>query len=132
GVVIKSGDAGPAVSVKAAKEGGKNVIAQVDYEGYGKKVDFNDLGYMQRQNLHKAHGFVEYRTLDPRGPTLETHTFLELNERDSLDGKNQLRQVFFGNSTRFKNFWTIFSGVHARAPRYDDREVGDGAALERV
>ncbi|MFT3765985.1 MAG: DUF5916 domain-containing protein [Minicystis sp.] len=131
GTVVKSGDWGPAVVLHAGKEGGKHITAAFDYEVYGRRVDYNDLGFMLRQNLHKVHTNIEYRTLEPLGPTLETHTYFDFQERDNLSFQNQVRGFAFGNSTKFKNFWNIYGEFIYLPRRFDDREIGDGTALQR-
>ncbi len=132
GTVVSSGDIGPAVQARVAKEGGKHWTFRADYAMHGRKVDYNDVGYMQRQNLHAFTGSVGYRTLDPWWATLETNTFLDAVERDSLDGLTQERMLVLGNYVRWANFWESFAAIHAKPSRYDDREVGDGTALERA
>jgi len=131
GTVIRSGDAGPAADLRAAKEGGKSFVGALEMEAYGRTVDFNDLGFMARQNVVKVHAEGEYRTLQPRGATLETHTGFDYSEQDNLDGENQARSLALTNYTRFKNFWQIYAEAHVRPRHWDDREVGDGAALQR-
>jgi hypothetical protein len=131
GTVISSGEVSPAAQVQFAKEGGKHWAFQVDYTGIGRKVDYNDVGYMQRQNLHAGHASVQWRNLQPWRKTLEMRVFFDINESDTLDGITQERAVYLGEFTRFANFWNMFVGVSAQATRYDDREVGDGTALER-
>ncbi|MDI1448846.1 DUF5916 domain-containing protein [Polyangium sp. 6x1] len=132
GTVISSGDIGPAVQARVAKEGGKHWTFDARYAGHGRKVDYNDVGYMQRQNLHAFTGSVAYRTLDPWWVTLETRTFVDVFERDTLDWLTQERMVVLGNYTRWANFWESWAAIHAKPSRYDDREVGDGTALERA
>ncbi len=131
GTVIQSGDAGPAANLRAAKEGGKDFVGAVELEAYGRDVDFNDLGFMARQNVVKAHLNGEYRVLEPRGATLETHTGFDYSEQDNLDGENQGRSLVVGNRTRFKNFWGMFVEAYLRPRHWDDREMGDGASLQR-
>lgn len=132
GTVVSSGDIGPAVQASVAKEGGKNWIFKANYAGHGRRVDYNDVGYMQRQNLHAFTGSVGFRTLDPWWVTLETETLIDVVERDTLDWLTQDRMLLLGNYVRWANFWESFVGVHAKPSRYDDREVGDGTALERA
>jgi len=132
GTVLSSGDVGPAVQARVAKEGGKHWTFNAEYAGHGRKVDYNDVGYMQRQNLHAFTASVGYRTLDPWWVTLETQTTLDVVERDTLDWLTQERMLLLGNYTRWANFWESFAGIHAKPSRYDDREVGDGTALERA
>lgn len=132
GTVISSGEVSPAAQVQFAKEGGKHWAFWLDYSGIGRKVDYNDVGYMQRQNLHSAHVGVQWRNLEPWRKTLEMRVFLDINESDTLDGITQERAAYLGQFTRFSNFWNMFVGVNVQATRYDDREVGDGTALERA
>lgn len=132
GTVVRAGDVGPAVDVRLAKDGGKHWIGNVEYAMHGRKVDYNDLGYMQRQNQHRGDANLEFHTLDPWGPTLETRTGLLYRERDNLDGLNLTRNFALTNFTRFTNFWGTYSEIHYLAPHFDDREMGDGAALERT
>ncbi|APR88160.1 hypothetical protein A7982_13509 [Minicystis rosea] len=131
GTVIKSGDWGPAVLVRASKEGGKNLVALAEYEIYGRRVDYNDLGFMLRQNVQRVHTNVEFRTLTPHGPSLETHTYFDFAQRDNLSFQNQMRWFALGNNTKFKNFWNIYGEIHYLPRHFDDREVGDGTALQR-
>lgn len=132
GTIIKSGDAGPAVTVRASKDGGKHVIAAAEYEVHGPRVDYNDVGFMLRQNLSRVRTYVEARTLEPRGATLETHTSLEFIQRDNLELENQSRYFALQHYTKFKNFWGIFAELHLMPAHLDDREVGDGTSLERA
>jgi hypothetical protein len=131
GTVIRPGDVGPAVQARIAKDGGKHWTGNVRYQMHGRKTDYNDLGYMQRQNEHVADLFVEYHTLEPAGPTRDTRTAVLLREQDSLDGLNLVRFIALTNNINYKNFWGSYAEIDYIAPRYDDREMGDGAALQR-
>lgn len=132
GTVVRAGDVGPAVQARLAKDGGKHWTGNVAYQMHGRKVDYNDLGYMQRQNEHRGDALIEFHTLDPVGPTLETRTNLIYRERDNLDGQNLARNFALTNYTGFNNFWGTYAEIHYYAPHLDDREMGDGAALERA
>jgi hypothetical protein len=132
GTVVKSGDIGPAASVRVAKEGGKYVVGELNYEVYSRKLDYNDLGFMPRQNLQRVHAAVEHRVLKPSGPSLETHTVLDYNQRDNLSWQNQSRGLALINWTKFKSFWGTYAELHWWPAHFDDREVGDGAALQRA
>ncbi len=132
GTVIKSDDVGPAALVRVAKEGGEHVIGQFTYDVHGKKTDYNDLGYMQRQNQHQFYLSAEYRRLKPWAATLETHTGIDVRDKETLSFLTQWRHIAVTHYSRFKNFWGIYSEVHYVFPRFDDREMGDGAALERA
>jgi hypothetical protein len=131
GTVVKAGDTGPAVILHAAKEGGSTFAGAADVEVDGRRVDYNDLGFMPRQNIVKAHANLEYRTLVPRGETLETHSTIDYAEQDNLDALNQFRGLSIDNWTKYKNFWQSYFLARVRPRHWDDREVGDGAALQR-
>lgn len=130
GTVIKPGDIGPAANLIAEKAGGKLTL-RGEYELHGRKVNYDDLGYMQRQALHRFYAGAAYQTIEPWRSTLETRTGINFQERDNLELLNQQRRVELYNVTRYKNFWEVYLQAHYRAASLDDREVGDGAALER-
>jgi len=106
-------------------------IADATYQGYSRKVDFNDLGYMRRANQHLVEANVEYRTLAPWSITRETHTRAELYRRVATDGVLVNQGINFNTWWRLNSFWDFFIELNARSRRFDDREVGDGTALER-
>ena len=131
GTVLQSGDTGVAMNLHAAKEGGKNYVGALDFEGYSNRVDYDDLGFQLRQNMAKEHANFEYRILEPRGAALETHTWVDFTQQNNLDGLNLARSISVDNWTKFKDFWSMYTEVHVRPRHLDDREMGDGAALER-
>jgi hypothetical protein len=130
GTVLRPGDASWGGQFYVAKEGGTPWVWGGAYEGEGQKLDFNDLGYMQRQNIHRFSGFLEYRTMNPWRSTIETHTRFDFYDRESLGGLNLGRGYALSTNLRFNNFWGFYAGVHYRPAYYDDRETGDGTALQ--
>jgi hypothetical protein len=131
GTTIGAGDADVGSDFYMGKEGGKHWLGYTWYGNAGRKLDFNDLGFMWRQNVRYFGGGVEYRTLEPWWETLETHTRLDWSSADSMSGIRIGRDATLGFSTKLKSFWTVGAEMTYRAPRLDDREVGDGTALER-
>ncbi len=132
GTTIASGDTGGAGQVKIAKEGGKHWIGRAGYEAHTRAVDYNDLGYMRRQNQQSFEAGVEYRNLAPWRGTLESHVGLDYTDRYNLDWLTQWRNLSLWSYTKFDNFWGIWAELHGRPSYFDDREIGDGAALERT
>jgi hypothetical protein len=132
GTVLGDGAMGGGVIFTLAKEGGKHWLWDVTYDGMSKKVHYDDAGFMRRQNSHHGVLGIVHRTLDPWGPTLETWTRADVQERDALSGLNLQREVRVNTWWRLKSFWQVFGEMHYRAAHFDDREVGDGAALERA
>jgi hypothetical protein len=130
GTRIGDGARGSGGWARVAKEGGR-LLASTQYTGAGRRLDYNDLGYMQRQNQHEVKASVGYRTLERGTMTIETSSAFEVTERRSVNGLD-LGQIYELNSRlHFLNYWSAFVAADVAPPRYDDREVGDGTALER-
>lgn len=132
GTVINPGDLGHSVFAYVNKEGGAHWVgdAQVEYEG--RKLDYTDLGYNQRANDYRWSFDGEWRDMKPSGIFLERHARFEYFGRTNLDGLWLGSGYQLNVSGTFDNFWSFFTEVHWRPTRYDDREVGDGTALERA
>lgn len=131
GTSIASGDLGFGNVTRVAKEGGVPWVGEAVYSMGSRRLDFNDLGYMSRSNVHSVSLTLERRTLAPWRDTLETHTRLEVYGRTNLDGLVLAHGYQVNTEWRWNNFWSAFVEVHYRGRRFDDREVGDGTALER-
>jgi hypothetical protein len=131
GTWIKSGDVGWGGYFELAKQGGRHWLFDLEYDVASKKLDYNDLGFMLRQNLHHVDATLEYRTTEPWGKTLESHWRAEFYDRENFSGLNLARGYQLNTEGKFSNFWGWFAELHYRAAHFDDREVGDGTALER-
>jgi hypothetical protein len=132
GTVIHPGDVATSAGGYAGKEGGEHWVGDV-WGGYAdRKFDMNDVGYSERGNAYWDGFDLEYRTLVPWHMLLETHTRLEYWDNGNLGGLVLGRGVQINTSGKLDNFWRYFIEVHWRDHRFDDREMGDGAALERA
>ena len=132
GTAIGPGAHAAGGAARIAKEGGKHLLASIAYTGAGRTLDYNDVGFMPRQNLHEVKASIGYRTLDQGRFTIETRTALEVSERRSLTGLD-LGQLYELSSTlRLQSFWNVSVAADLAPARFDDREVGNGAALERA
>jgi hypothetical protein len=132
GTLIAPGDAGTGGFVFVNKEGGKNWVGDVSFEYEGRKLDYNDLGYNQRANDYRWRFDGEWRDLQRAGPFIERHVRVEYFGRTNLDGLLIGSGYQANVSATFANFWALFTEVHWRPTYYDDREVGDGTALQRA
>jgi hypothetical protein len=130
GTVIESGDVDSTMRLYAAKEGGQ-WLGSVELDRVGRRADFNDLGFLQRQNQLRMVPYVEVRTLAPVWEFAELSGHAFASYRDNLDGLDLLHGYYLGGEARFKNFWTAAAELYVYSSRFDDREMGDGAALER-
>jgi hypothetical protein len=132
GTVIHPGDVGTAASAYVGKEGGEHWVGDV-WGGYAdRKLDINDVGYNQRGNVIYDGLDLEFRTLMPWWKLLETQTRLEYFDNQNIRTLSIGRGVNANTAGKLDSFWRYFVEVHWRPTRYDDREFGDGAALERA
>ena len=131
GTEIRSGDHAAGGWLRLAKEGGKRFIWSAEYTGAGRKLDFNDVGFQVRQNLHELKTSLGYRTLEAGRYTVDTTSALEIDVRRSLSGLDLGQTVELNTRWRLRRFWAVFLAADAGGARFDDREIGDGAALER-
>ncbi|HET6150327.1 MAG TPA: DUF5916 domain-containing protein [Polyangia bacterium] len=132
GTPIRSGDHAPGAYLRVAKEGGKPIIWSAEYTGAGRKLDYNDVGFLPRQNLRQVKLSLGYRTLDAGRYTIDTTSALELDVRRNLDGLNLGQTLELNTRWRLLRFWTLFAAADLASARFDDREIGDGSALERA
>jgi len=131
GTVIRSGDVSPAGKLELKKDGGGRLRGAVGYQIYGQNVDYNDLGYMQRQNAQIADGYVEYGSNGPFSRFNDGFAGVYAFDNETLELLNTGRGGGIFGGLQFTNFWRAFFEVAGRADYWDDREIGDGAALER-
>jgi hypothetical protein len=129
---IESGTFAPGGSLYVGKDGGPHWLWNAWQHLAGRTLEFNDLGYLERKNDYQAYLSLVYRTLDPWWVTRETSTALQVNLRETLDGLNLWREVRLAASANLTNFWSLYFNVHRRWAYFDDRETGDGTALERA
>ncbi len=132
GTFINPGDHAPGGWLRVAKEGGKPFIWAAEYTYAGQKLDYNDLGFQLRQNLHELKASLGYRTLDAGRYTIDTTTSLELDARRNLAGLDLGDTLELNTRWHLRRFWTVFLAADAGGSRFDDREVGDGTSLERA
>jgi hypothetical protein len=82
--------------------------------------------------LHEFKASLGYRTLEAGNYTIDTTTTLELDVRRNLAGLDLGDTLELNTRWHLRRFWTVFLAADASRSHYDDREVGDGTALERA
>lgn len=132
GTSISSGDLGGGGLLRLSKQGGEHWLLDGSVAAHGRKLDYNDLGYMIRQNHVRVGAYAEYRTLEPFGGVLETHTSLLGYGENNLDGLALGRGLLLTENVVLQSRWTFTLGGYLSFAHFDDREVGDGTALERA
>ena len=131
GIPIRPGHVAGGGAFYVGKEGGPHWLWNVWQFLSGRTLEFNDVGYLERKNDYQASAALTYRTLQPWWRTLETATTLRLNVRETLDGLNLWNELRLSTWSSIPSFWAFYLDAHARGPYFDDRETGDGTALER-
>jgi len=131
GIPIVPGHTGGSASLYAGKEGGAWLWSAWQHLT-SRELEFNDLGYLERKNDYQGYFAFTYRTLHPWWRTLETRTVLELNLRQTLDGIDLWRELVLNTTWTFNHFSTLYLEGHARGAYFDDREMGDGSALQHA
>jgi hypothetical protein len=131
GTVIHPGDVGPSVLAFVSKEGGEHWIGDLQGEYESPKLDYTDLGFNTRGNDYRWKANAEWRDLKPWGFLRERHLRFEHYGRTNIAGLDIGTGYQLNAQGTLSNFWQVFADVHYRPRWFDDREVGDGTALER-
>jgi hypothetical protein len=132
GTAIGAGDLGTGGTVRLSKQGGEHWLLDGTIAVQSRRLDFNDLGFMDRQNYVRGGAYVEYRTLEPWWALMETHTSAMAYAANNLDGLALGRGLVLMEDLVLDSRWTLSLAPYVAAPHFDDREVGDGTALERA
>jgi len=132
GTHIGAGATAPGGWLRVAKEGGKHLLWSAEYTGAGRLLQYNDVGYMARQNLHLVKASLGWRELDPGTYTLERSAAFEITETRNFSGLDLGQLYELNGRLKLRNFSSILLAADFAPARFDDREVGDGTALERV
>jgi hypothetical protein len=132
GTTIGPGATAPGGWLRLAKEGGKHLLLSAEYTGAGRQLQYNDLGFMARQNVHMLKASVGWRTLEPGTYTFDTTSALEVSDNRNLSGLDLGQLYELNTRVRLRNFSSVFLAADFAPARFDDREVGTGAALERA
>lgn len=131
GTVVGPGDASAGANLRVAKEGGQHWLGFVQYQAFGERLALNDLGYLERQNRHYVFANWGYQETEPTGPFLFAQTALEAYGNWNMDGLHGARGVQLYGFGKLRNRLFLFSELRYRPRSFDDREVGEGTALER-
>jgi phage gpG-like protein len=129
GTIVRSGDGGFGGIARLAKEGG-GLRFEALYERYGRRFDIDDLGYQPRANLEHGSLDLEAYSARPFGPFVESRSRIELFFRRTLDGLRGSSGYQWNVSGTTQDLWHGFLELHWRPDTFDDRELGDGRALQ--
>ena len=131
GIVIASGDSSPQARIRAAKED-NGLVFDVTAEADGRRFDIEDAGYLERSNFIHTDWNVGWKDTTPGALIHESLTQLEYFYWRNWRGERINGGYQVNTHIVFANYWQMFTELHWRPARFDDREVGDGTALERA
>jgi len=148
GIAVVPGHPGLGGNLTLAKQGGRHWLATLSPSFSGTQLEHNDVGYLERKNEAALYADVTYRTVEPWAATVETGTTLAVSHKQTFDSLGSSLGARFtdglgaglrlednlrlSTSATFTNFWAGAVTAYLRANRFDDRETGDGMALERA
>jgi hypothetical protein len=130
GTVLRPDDSDVGARVEAAKASG-NLGGELLWEAYGPRLELNETGYLQSQNLNRIFTQLSWREFE-RGPTKETKVALELFDRHAFDGARLAQGIQLNNSTTWRGDWHSWVELQRYPTTWDNRETRDGALTERV
>jgi hypothetical protein len=132
GINVHPGTLSYGAAIDLDKVGGKHWLWSFDHQLSGRQLEYNDLGYLDRKNDYLAKVSLQYQTLEPWRNTIETHTTLSGDYRITLDGIDLPRELILNETMILMNYWTVAAQAEVHGAWHDDREFGDGRALERA
>lgn len=130
GSVVEPNQLGFGAFTQLIKQSG-NFVGDVNLELADRNLDYNDLGYAERSNLIGWSTNLEYRL--PRvWPLIESKLHLNYLAARNVAGIDVGSSYSIGTSGKFSNLWEYALYASYTPRRFDDREVGNGLALERA
>jgi hypothetical protein len=130
GNVVEPGSVGFGGFAQLIKQSGK-FVGDLNLEYASDTLDYSDLGYAERSNLVGWSANLEYRL--PRvWPLIESRLRFEYLAAHNTDGLDIGSSHYLGLLGKFSNLWEYTLYVHYVQRRFDDREIGNGLALERT
>jgi hypothetical protein len=130
GIVVGSGDVSPQAQVSAAKQD-HGVVFEALAEAYGRRFSLNDLGYLNRADYMHLDLNLGWKDVEPGKIVRDSTSYLELFGSQNWRGERLSGGVQLNTEITFANYWSMFTELHYRPWHFDDREIGDGTALER-
>lgn len=127
---IRPGHPAAGATAVVGKDGGRNWLAHLQGSYSGRELELNDLGYLSRKGDWATGGDVAYRTLDPWWRTLESSVTLVARYQQNLDGVRLWNAYQLQLWSRFSNFSSAYLAFGLRQSYFDDREIGNGTALQ--
>ncbi len=118
---------GTAAAFSLQKVGGRIFRGSAAFEYLDRKVDFNRLGYLDRNSIRSHSGWLQLRS----NKQFSFFHYLRLNFNywysENLDNYSLSKGGNVNGNVYFTNNWQILAGVGGDGRVYDDRETRDGS-----
>jgi len=131
GGVVAPGDTSGAAVLAVDKQSG-SLVGELSCDLYGRDFDPGDLGYISRQNAFHCFESIGWRDTSSGRWLVEQQHNLEVFHRVNLDGQDLGSGYQLNTFGELHSGWRYFSELHWRPAHLDDRDIGDGTALERA
>jgi len=119
-------------SLYVGKEGGAHWLWSGWQHLAGRTLEFNDVGFLERKNDYQGYFTLFYRRLTPWWRMLDSQSGIRFNVRRRLDGLVLWNEIKLVTQFDLTDFSWFYLDLHGRGRYFDDREAGDGTALERA
>ena len=97
--------------------------AWVDYYHYEKDINFNDLGYLWRNNYTQTKLGLRFQSLEPWNIFRNASIILEGDMEENTDELDLGKTIELIYDLEFDNFWVIGGGLYKIAEHFDDRKI---------
>ncbi|UCD93472.1 MAG: carbohydrate binding family 9 domain-containing protein [Candidatus Zixiibacteriota bacterium] len=121
------GTADMAAKLSLAKAGGRIIRGSINAGHYGRQVDWNRLGFLNRNSIRETSAWVQFYS----NKNFSIFRYMNLNfngwYNENLDGYRLVNGGNVNGQVQFKNNWSVWAGLGLDGSRYDDRETrGNG------
>ncbi len=131
GTTIGAGDLGSGAQL-TLERGGQGLAVELVADAASRRFELNDAGFLRRQNVAHVFAAVGWHDTTSGRWLREQRSLLELFESRNLDGLLLSRGIQLNTHLVLDSYWGMFTELHYRPAHFDDREIGDGRALERA
>ena len=120
-------------SLYVGKDGGAHWLWSAWQHVAGSMLEFNDVGYLERKNDYQANLTLATERSSRGGSRARPGPACRLNLRETLEGLNLWREIRARELAHLHQLLVRTISTFTRRDNYfDDRETGDGTALERT
>ena len=107
--------------ISYASEG--NFSGWLDHYQFDKNLDFNDLGYLWRDDYKQTKLGVKFESYESWIFFNHAYLMLESDIEENSDGLNLGKTIELSSEFEFSNYWIMGGGAYKISEHYDDRKI---------